>query len=101
MTFTIPSFPAIAPGWKTVIVNVAIAAFGSLAAVHWADLMPSHPAVVAMIISGIGAVNILLRAGTNTTIFADTSPAPTPAGEPIKLKMADGSIATLPPVVQK
>lgn len=53
-------------GWRTVIVNGAIAVVGVLATAKWPELVPAQYA--APIVAVIGMVNLFLRSITDTVV---------------------------------
>jgi hypothetical protein len=63
-------------GWKTVGVAVAIAAVGALQTAGLADMVP--PAYVGPAMMALGFLMAWLRSQSDTTVFTNTSPAPTP-----------------------
>jgi hypothetical protein len=63
-------------GWKTIGVAVAISALGALQASGLTDVIP--PVYVGPAMMAIGFVMAWLRTQSDTTVFANTSPAPTP-----------------------
>jgi protein-S-isoprenylcysteine O-methyltransferase Ste14 len=63
-------------GWKTIAVAAAIAALGVVQSVGLSDIIP--PAYVGPVMMGIGFVMAWLRSQSDTTVFTNTSPAPTP-----------------------
>jgi hypothetical protein len=63
-------------GWKTVGVAVAIAAVGALQTSGLTDMIP--PTYVGPAMMALGFLMAWLRSQSDTTVFTNTSPAPTP-----------------------
>jgi len=53
-------------GWRTLAINLAIAAFGVLEATDWTGLLGSGSAGLA--VTGIGIANMVLRSVTTTPL---------------------------------
>jgi hypothetical protein len=64
-------------GWRTIGVAVGIAVVGALQTSGLADMIP--PAYVGPAMMALGFVMAWLRTQSDTTVFANTSPAPAPA----------------------
>jgi hypothetical protein len=63
-------------GWKTIAVAVGVGVVGALQTVGWVDLIPAP--YVGPVVLGLGFVMAYLRSQSDTTVFTNTSPAPTP-----------------------
>ena len=53
-------------GWRTIIINSAIAVLGVLEAAEWVDILPEHWAGLVLI--AVGILNNYLRTITNTKV---------------------------------
>jgi hypothetical protein len=53
-------------GWRTLGINLAVAAFGVIEAAEWTELLGSDTA--GWMVTGIGVANMLLRALTTTPV---------------------------------
>jgi hypothetical protein len=63
-------------GWKTIAVAIGIGVIGALQTSGLADVVP--PAYVGPAMMGLGFAMAWLRSQSDTTVFTNTSPAPTP-----------------------
>jgi hypothetical protein len=64
-------------GWKTIAVAIGIGVIGALQTSGLTDVIP--PAYVGPVMLGLGFAMAWLRTQSDTTVFTNTSPAPTPA----------------------
>jgi hypothetical protein len=63
-------------GWKTIAVALGVGVVGALQTVGWVDLIPT--AYIGPVTLGLGFLMAYLRSQSDTTVFTNTSPAPTP-----------------------
>jgi hypothetical protein len=63
-------------GWKTIAVAVGISVLGALQTTGLSDVIP--PAYVGPAMMALGFAMAWLRSQSDTTVFTNTSPAPTP-----------------------
>ncbi len=57
---------SIIKGWNTILFNLLVAIFGVLEATDWTDILPAE--YQGYFLLAVGAVNMFLRARTNTPI---------------------------------
>lgn len=55
-------------GWKTVIVGALIAAVGALQGMDWTQILPSDSQAQGWVLTGLGAVMLVLRFLTSTPV---------------------------------